>query len=74
MSNLHAALGLAQTEKADEYKKMRMTNHTIYRKLSHFQYFLPNLAHRLEYSELMTHQNKYHMINYLNNLTHSNYM
>ena len=32
MSNLHAALGLAQTEKADEYKKMRMTNHNIYKK------------------------------------------
>ncbi|MCR5557910.1 MAG: DegT/DnrJ/EryC1/StrS family aminotransferase, partial [Butyrivibrio sp.] len=32
MSNLHAALGLAQTEKADEYKKMRMTNHALYKK------------------------------------------
>ncbi len=32
MSNIHAALGLAQTEKADEYKKMRMTNHSLYKK------------------------------------------
>ncbi len=32
MSNIHAAIGLAQTEKADEYKKMRMTNHALYKK------------------------------------------
>ncbi len=32
MSNIHAALGLAQTEKADEYKKMRMDNHALYKK------------------------------------------
>ncbi len=32
MSNIHAAIGLAQTEKADEYKKMRMTNHSLYKK------------------------------------------
>ena len=32
MSNIHAAIGLAQTEKADEYKKMRMRNGKLYRK------------------------------------------
>jgi len=32
MSNLHAAIGLAQTEKADEYKKMRIRNGELYRK------------------------------------------
>ncbi|WP_034445959.1 DegT/DnrJ/EryC1/StrS family aminotransferase [Butyrivibrio sp. AE2032] len=32
MSNIHAAIGLAQTEKADDYKKMRMTNHMLYKK------------------------------------------
>ena len=32
MSNIHAAIGLAQTEKADEYKKMRMHNGKLYRK------------------------------------------
>ncbi len=32
MSNLHAAIGLAQTEKADEYKKMRIRNGKLYRK------------------------------------------
>lgn len=32
MSNIHAAIGLAQTEKADEYKKMRMNNHNLYKK------------------------------------------
>lgn len=32
MSNLHAAIGLAQTERADEYKKMRMVNHNLYKK------------------------------------------
>lgn len=32
MSNIHAAIGLAQTEKADEYKKMRMENHALYKK------------------------------------------
>jgi len=31
MSNLHAAIGLAQTEKADEYKKMRIRNGKHYR-------------------------------------------
>ena len=31
MSNIHAALGLAQTEKADEYKKLRMNNHALYK-------------------------------------------
>ena len=31
MSNLHAAIGLAQTEKADEYKKMRIRNGKLYR-------------------------------------------
>jgi perosamine synthetase len=31
MSNLHAAIGLAQTEKADEYKKMRIRNGQRYR-------------------------------------------
>ncbi len=31
MSNIHAAIGLAQTEKADEYKKMRMHNHALYK-------------------------------------------
>jgi len=32
MSNIHAAIGLAQTEKSDEYKKMRMRNGKLYRK------------------------------------------
>jgi len=32
MSNLHAAIGLAQTEKADEYKEMRTQNGKLYRK------------------------------------------
>ncbi len=32
MSNIHAAIGLAQTQKADEYKKMRMDNHGLYKK------------------------------------------
>lgn len=32
MSNIHAAIGLAQTEKADEYKRMRMDNHALYKK------------------------------------------
>lgn len=32
MSNLHAAIGLAQTEKADEYKKRRIDNGWLYRK------------------------------------------
>ena len=31
MSNLHAAIGLAQTEKADEYKIMRIRNGKLYR-------------------------------------------
>ena len=30
MSNIHAALGLAQTEKADEYRSMRIRNARIY--------------------------------------------
>ena len=33
MSNLHAAIGLAQVEKADEYKQMRIKNHELYKKL-----------------------------------------
>ena len=32
MSNLVAAIGLAQTEKADDYKAMRMHNNELYRK------------------------------------------
>lgn len=32
MSNLHAAIGLAQTEKADEYKLARIHNAALYRK------------------------------------------
>ena len=32
MSNIHAAIGLAQVEKADEYKKMRINNNQLYRK------------------------------------------
>ncbi len=32
MSNIHAAIGLAQTEKADEYQKMRIRNGKFYRK------------------------------------------
>jgi perosamine synthetase len=31
LSNLHAALGLAQVEKADEYKEMRIKNAALYR-------------------------------------------
>jgi len=32
MSNLHAAIGLAQTEKADEYRDMRIYNANLYKK------------------------------------------
>lgn len=32
MSNIHAAIGLAQTEKADEYRNMRIKNAGLYRK------------------------------------------
>ncbi len=32
MSNLHAAIGLAQTEKADEYRAMRIHNAELYKK------------------------------------------
>ncbi len=32
MSNLHAAIGLAQTEKADEYRDMRIKNAALYKK------------------------------------------
>ncbi len=32
MSNLHAAIGLAQTEKADEYRDMRIKNAELYKK------------------------------------------
>lgn len=32
MSNLHAAIGLAQTEKADMYRNMRINNHNLYKK------------------------------------------
>lgn len=32
ISNLHAAIGLAQVEKADEYRKMRIRNAELYRK------------------------------------------
>lgn len=31
MSNIHAAIGLAQTEKADEYRKLRINNHKLYK-------------------------------------------
>jgi perosamine synthetase len=33
MSNVIAAIGLAQVEKADEYRTMRMTNNRLYRQL-----------------------------------------
>ncbi|MDR1685065.1 MAG: DegT/DnrJ/EryC1/StrS family aminotransferase [Desulfovibrio sp.] len=33
MSNLHAALGLAQTERADHYRKLRMSHGLLYREL-----------------------------------------
>ena len=33
MSNIHAAIGLAQTEKADEYKQLRIKNHNLYKEL-----------------------------------------
>lgn len=32
MSNLHAAIGLAQTEKADEYRNARINNNSLYKK------------------------------------------
>lgn len=32
MSNLHAAIGLAQVEKAEEYRTRRIRNHKLYRK------------------------------------------
>ena len=31
MSNIHAAIGLAQVEKADDYRKMRIRNNKLYR-------------------------------------------
>lgn len=31
MSNIHAALGLAQVEKADEYRNLRIKNHLLYK-------------------------------------------
>ncbi len=33
MSNVHAAIGLAQTEKADQYRSMRIKNNSIYKEL-----------------------------------------
>lgn len=33
MSNLHAAIGLAQVEKADEYRDLRIRNNRLYREL-----------------------------------------
>ncbi|MDR2800248.1 MAG: DegT/DnrJ/EryC1/StrS family aminotransferase [Desulfovibrio sp.] len=33
MSNIHAAIGLAQTEKADDYRAMRIRNGLLYREL-----------------------------------------
>ncbi|MDR2055510.1 MAG: DegT/DnrJ/EryC1/StrS family aminotransferase [Desulfovibrio sp.] len=35
MSNLHAALGLAQTEKADYYRELRIAHGLLYRELLH---------------------------------------
>lgn len=32
MSNIHAAIGLAQTEKADDYRQMRIKNAEVYKK------------------------------------------
>jgi perosamine synthetase len=32
MSNLHAAIGLAQTEKADYFRELRIRNHNLYKK------------------------------------------
>ena len=32
MSNIHAAIGLAKVEKADEYRDMRIKNHNLYKK------------------------------------------
>lgn len=32
MSNIHAAIGLAQVEKADYYRELRINNHKLYRK------------------------------------------
>jgi len=32
MSNLHAAIGLAQTEKADSYRNLRINNNNLYKK------------------------------------------
>jgi perosamine synthetase len=32
MSNIHAAIGLAQVEKADEYRNLRINNANIYKK------------------------------------------
>ena len=31
MSNIHAAIGLAQVEKADEYRNLRIKNHNLYK-------------------------------------------
>jgi perosamine synthetase len=33
ISNIHAAIGLAQIEKADEYRQMRIENHNLYKKM-----------------------------------------
>jgi perosamine synthetase len=49
MSNIHAAIGLAQTEKADYYKSLRIKNATLYKKYLEnipgiiFQIQLPNV-------------------------------
>lgn len=51
MTNIHAAIGLAQTEKADEYKAMRIKNAQLYKKFLRdtpgilFQQSAPDVVH-----------------------------
>lgn len=45
MSNLHAAIGLAQVERADEYREKRIRNHMHYRRVLSG---IPGIAHQLD--------------------------
>lgn len=45
LSNLHAAVGLAQVERADDYRKMRVDNHGLYRK---YLSDIPGISHQFD--------------------------
>ena len=47
MSNVVAAIGLAQTEKADEYKRMRMRNNALYRQYLSFKAYADEVCFSL---------------------------